>query len=56
MHKRWRVPGLREVRPVVFNVRSRWIMRDVARRIPARRGDALAWTESVSASDQDAVP
>jgi hypothetical protein len=51
--------GLREVRLIVANARSRAVRRRVAREVaglnPDRERDALQWTESVSEFDADAT-
>ncbi|MEA2871692.1 MAG: hypothetical protein QOH67_1668 [Hyphomicrobiales bacterium] len=55
MRQRWRVRGLREVRLVVADARSRAVRRRVAREVarldPERERDALQWIESVSEFD-----
>jgi len=59
MRQRRRVRGLREVRVVVADARSRAVRRRVAREVarldPDRERDALQWTESVSEFDADAA-
>ena len=59
MRQRRRTRGLREVRLVVADARSRAvrgrIARQVARLNPERERDALQWIESVSEFDADAT-
>jgi hypothetical protein len=59
MRQRRRARGLREVRLVVADPRSRAVRRRVAKEVaaldPARERDALNWIESVSEFDGDAT-
>jgi hypothetical protein len=59
MRRRRRARGLREVRLVVADPRSRAVRRRVAKQIAAfdsaRERDALNWIESVSEFDADAT-
>ena len=59
MRQRRRIRGLRELRLVVADARSRAVRRRVARQVarldPARERDALKWIESVSEFDVDAT-
>jgi len=59
MRARRRARGLRELRLVVSDARSRAVRRRVAKQVanldPARERDALQWTESVSEFDADAA-
>ena len=59
MRQRRRVRGLREVRLVVADARSRAVRRRVAREVarldPERERAALQWNESVSEFDADAA-
>lgn len=59
MRQRRRERGLREVRLVVADARSRAVRRRVAREVarldPGRERDALKWIESVSEFDTDAT-
>jgi hypothetical protein len=59
MRQRRRARGLRELRLVVADPRSRAVRRRVAKQVggldPARERDALTWIESVSAFDADAT-
>jgi Protein of unknown function (DUF3018) len=59
MRQRRRARGLREVRLVVADPRSRAVRRRVARQVAAldadRERDALNWIESVSEFDTDAT-
>jgi hypothetical protein len=59
MRARRRVRGLREVRLVVADARSRAVRRRVAKQVanldPGRERDALQWIESVSEFDADAT-
>jgi hypothetical protein len=59
MRQRRRARGLREVRLVVADPRSRAVRRRVAKQVaaldPARERDALDWIESVSQFDTDAT-
>lgn len=59
MRKRRRERGLRELRLVVADPRSRAVRRRVAKQVagldPDRERDALAWIESVSEFDADAA-
>jgi Protein of unknown function (DUF3018) len=59
MRQRRRARGLREVRLVVADARSRAVRRRVAREVagldPDRERDALRWTEAVSEFDADAT-
>jgi hypothetical protein len=59
MRARRRVRGLREVRLVVADARSRAERRRVAKQVanldPGRERDALQWIESVSEFDADAT-
>lgn len=58
MRQRRRARGLREVRLIVADARSRAVRgrvaREVARLDPERERDALQWTEAVSEFDADA--
>jgi hypothetical protein len=58
MRQRRRARGLRELRLVVADARSRAVRRRVAREVagldPDRERDALQWTEAVSEFDADA--
>ena len=58
MRQRRRVRGLRELRIVVADPRSRAVRRRVAKQVasldPARERDALQWIETVSEFDADA--
>jgi hypothetical protein len=57
MRARRRVRGLRELRIVVADPRSRAVRRRVAKQVagldPARERDALQWIETVSEFDAD---
>ncbi|MEJ0074112.1 MAG: antitoxin MazE-like protein [Alphaproteobacteria bacterium] len=59
MRQRRRERGLREVRLVVADARSRAVRRRVAREVagldPERERDALQWIEAVSEFDADAT-
>ena len=59
MRQRRRTRGLRELRLVVADARSRAVRRRVAREVagldPDRERDALQWTEAVSEFDADAT-
>ena len=59
MRQRRRERGLRELRLVVADARSRAVRRRVAREVagldPERERDALQWTEAVSEFDADAA-
>ncbi len=59
MRERRRAHGLRELRLVVADPRSRAVRRRVAKQIacldPDRERDALNWIESVSEFDADAA-
>jgi len=59
MRQRRRARGLREVRLVMADARSRAVRRRVAKQIagldPERERDALQWIESVSEFDTDAT-
>ena len=59
MRLRRRERGLRELRLVVADARSRAVRRRVAREVagldPERERDALLWTEAVSEFDADAT-
>jgi hypothetical protein len=59
MRQRRRVRGLRELRLVVADARSRAVRRRVARAVarldPDRERDALQWIEAVSEFDADAT-
>jgi hypothetical protein len=59
MRQRRRARGLRELRLVVPDARSRVVRRRVARQVadldPDRERDALQWLESVSEFDTDAT-
>src|SRR5436305_1003876 len=59
MRQRRRARGLRELRLVVADARSRTVRRRVARDVagldPDRERDALRWTEAVSEFDADAT-
>jgi hypothetical protein len=59
MRQRRRARGLRELRLVVADSRSRSVRRRVARQVAgldrARERDALRWIESVSEFDADAT-
>jgi hypothetical protein len=59
MRARRRVRGLRELRLVVADARSRAVRRRVAKQVakldPEREREALQWTESVSEFDADAT-
>jgi hypothetical protein len=59
MRQRRRARGLREVRLVVADPRSRAVRRRVARQVTGldadRERDALRWIESVSEFDSDAT-
>ena len=58
MRQRRRARGLREVRLVVADARSRAVRARVAKQVarldPDRERDALQWTEAVSEFDADA--
>ncbi len=59
MRQRRRARGLRELRLVVADARSRAVRRRVAKQVasldPARERDALRWIELVSEFDADAA-
>jgi hypothetical protein len=59
MRRRRRARGLREVRLVVADARSRAVRRRVAKQVAGldldRERDALQWIESVSELDADAT-
>jgi hypothetical protein len=59
MRQRRRARGLRELRLVVADPRSRAVRRRVAKQVsnldPAREREALNWIESVSEFDTDAT-
>jgi len=59
MRQRRRARGLRELRLVVADARSRAVRRRVAKQVagldPDRERDALTWIESVSEFDADAA-
>jgi hypothetical protein len=59
MRRRRRARGLRELRLVVADPRSRAVRRRVAKQVsglePDRERDALKWIESVSEFDADAT-
>ena len=59
MRQRRRARGLRELRLVVADARSRAVRRRVAREVarldPDRERDALQWIEAVSEFDADAT-
>jgi hypothetical protein len=59
MRQRRRARGLRELRLVVADARSRAVRRRVAKQVagldPDRERDALQWIESVSEFDTDAT-
>ena len=59
MRQRRRAQGLREVRLVVADSRSRAVRRRVAKQVaaldPDRERDALIWIEAVSEFDADAA-
>jgi hypothetical protein len=59
MRQRRRARGLREVRLVIPDPRSRAVRRRVAKQLatldPTRERDALNWIESVSEFDADAA-
>jgi hypothetical protein len=59
MRRRRRARGLRELRLIVADPRSRAVRRRVARQVagldPDRERDALRWIESVSEFDADAT-
>lgn len=59
MRQRRRARGLRELRLVVADARSRTVRRRVAKQVaaldPIREREALGWTESVSVFDADAT-
>lgn len=59
MRQRRRTRGLRELRLVVADARSRAVRRRVAREVagldPDRERDALQWSEAVSEFDADAT-
>jgi hypothetical protein len=59
MRQRRRARGLRELRLVVADPRSRAVRRRIAKQVaaldPDRERDALKWTESVSEFDSDAT-
>jgi len=59
MRQRRRTQGLREVRLVVADSRSRAVRRRVAKQVaaldPDRERDALTWIEAVSEFDADAT-
>jgi Protein of unknown function (DUF3018) len=59
MRQRRRARGLRELRLVVADARSRAVRRRVAKQVsaldPGRERDALRWIESVSEFDADAT-
>jgi hypothetical protein len=59
MRQRRRAQGLRELRLVVADARSRSVRRRVAREVaaldPDRERDALRWIEAVSEFDTDAT-
>jgi hypothetical protein len=59
MRQRRRARGLRELRLVVADPRSRAVRRRVAKQVsnldPAREREALNWIESISEFDTDAT-
>jgi hypothetical protein len=59
MRERRRARGLRELRLVVADARSRTVRRRIAKQVadldPDRDRDALKWIESVSEFDADAA-
>jgi hypothetical protein len=59
MRQRRRARGLREVRLIIADARSRAVRRRVARQVanltPDSERDALAWIEAVSEFDADAT-
>jgi hypothetical protein len=59
MRQRRRARGLRELRLVVADARSRAVRRRVAKQVagldPGRERDALRWIESISEFDADAT-
>jgi hypothetical protein len=59
MRQRRRARGLREVRLVVADARSRAVRRRIAKQVaaldPDRERDALTWIEAVSEFDGDAA-
>lgn len=59
MRQRRRARGLRELRLVVADARSRAVRRRIARHVaaldPDRERDALRWIEAVSEFDADAA-
>jgi hypothetical protein len=59
MRQRRRAGGLRKLRLVVADARSRavrrWVAKQVARLDPDRERDALGWIETVSEFDADAA-
>lgn len=59
MRERWRARGLRELRLVLADPRSRAVRRRIAKQVagldPDRERDALKWIESVSEFDADAA-
>ena len=59
MRQRRRTRGMRELRLVVADARSRAVRRRVAKQVaglePDRERDALIWIESVSEFDADAT-
>jgi Protein of unknown function (DUF3018) len=59
MRQRRRAQGLRELRLIVADPRSRAVRRRVAKQVahlgPDRECDALKWIESVSVFDADAA-
>lgn len=59
MRQRRRARGLRELRLVVADARSRSVRRRVAKQVanldPEREGGTLQWIESVSEFDADAT-
>jgi hypothetical protein len=59
MRQRRRARGLRELRLVVADPRSRTVRRRIAKQVagldPARERDAMQWIESVSVFDANAA-
>ncbi|MDI1263019.1 MAG: DUF3018 family protein, partial [bacterium] len=59
MRQRRRARGLRELRLVVVDARSRAVRRRIAKQVasldPERERDAMRWIESVSEFDADAT-
>ena len=55
MRQRRHARGLREVRLVVADARSRAVRRRVAKQVSSHERDAMNWIESVSEFDADAT-